>query len=197
MTKNLARARRARNCGVLAVIALTVMSSAPGVAHACMVQTMPDPEDVRHADIVVVGQISNYEIILDEAFRRKKLSRPDLSPQLRAHHEEQKGVLSDYARFDIHVDEVLHGEAQQKLTVTWDNSTFAEPKKMAAGPFLIALRDPGSARPLLKGPSATILPNLDPEHLTVLQAPCSNPFIFDDKSDDASTIRQILSSDTR
>src|SRR5687767_519913 len=101
--------------------------------------------DVRFADVVVVGRIANYRIVLDQEIRgqrRQSLAKPNLSPYLRRLYETQTSFLSDYARFDILVDEVLVGRAGRRLTVTWNNSTFSEPASMAAGPFLIALRNP-------------------------------------------------------
>ena len=79
------------------------------------------------------------------------------------YEDPQESLLPDYARFDVQVKEVLVGRAPNRLSVTWDNSTFGEPEQMAAGPYLIALRRPGSASPPLRGPSATIFPTPDPK----------------------------------
>jgi hypothetical protein len=156
----------------------------------------PRWDDVRFADIVVVGRISNYRIVRDPEIRRQRreqLADPDLPASLREIFENQTSFLSDYARFDILVDDVLAGKAGRKLTVTWDNSTFGEPDSMPGGQYLIALREPSSNAPPLRGPSATILPNREPGSLTVLQAPCSSPFIVESPSDNATAIRAFLS----
>ncbi len=169
-------------------------SAAP--AQACRMHVDTELEDVRFADVVVVGRIANYRIIPDEEIRRQRreqLARPDLAPSLRAIFERQTSFLTDYARFDILVDDVLVGQAGRKLTVTWDNSTFGEPASMPSGPYLIALRRPSSNTPPLRGPSATIMPNREPGSLTVLQAPCASAFIFERGSDSASAIRRLLS----
>ncbi|CAN7758559.1 hypothetical protein [Ensifer sp. Root127] len=100
--------------------------------------------------------------------------------------------MSDFARFDIHVDEVLIGKAPKTLPVTWDNSTFGEPEEMLTGPFLIGLRKATSQLPPLRGPSATVFPNPDPTAMTVLQAPCSNAFIIEVGTNEANAIRGIL-----
>lgn len=71
-------------------------------------------EDVRNADIVVVGRIANYRLVSD-------------------------GNFGKHARFDILIDEVLKGPAQSRLTVAWQRSTFGEPDTMAWGTYLIAL----------------------------------------------------------
>ena len=81
----------------------------------------PNLADVRLADVVVIGRISNYRIVRNEP-----------------------GLVSGHARFDVQVDEVLVGRASGRLSVTWYNSTFAVPDQMPAGTYLIALRRPGS-----------------------------------------------------
>jgi hypothetical protein len=153
--------------------------------------------DISYADVVLVGRVSNYKIIRDIEFRQKMLANPNLSLDRRKFFEGQNGILSDYARFEVQVEEVLVGKVPTTISVTWDNSTFGEPEEMADGPFLIALRQPGSKMPPLRGPSATILPSREPESLTVLQAPCAAPFIFGSTSDKAQTIRGILNAKNR
>jgi len=99
---------------------------------------------------------------------------------------------TDFARFDIDVDEVLIGKAPKTLLVTWDNSTFSEPEEMQSGPFLIGLRNATSQLPPLRGPSAAVFPDPDPTVLTVLQAPCSSAFIIDVGTNEANAIRDFL-----
>lgn len=170
----------------------------PTASHACRVYVRATLEDVRFADVVVVGRVSGYRIVRDEAFRRRMLASPRLSPDLRKiYSDPRETLLSDYARFEIRVEEVLAGSAPGRLSVTWDNSTFGEPDRMAPGPYLIALRRPTSARPPLRGPSATILPNPDPKALTLLQAPCSGAFIYEVGSEEARTIRNLLKARSR
>ncbi|WP_242122939.1 hypothetical protein [Sphingobium sp. Sx8-8] len=165
----------------------------PGSADACRTFVSPKFEDVIYADVVVIGRIDNYRIIRDEAFRKRMLATPNLSAPMRKTYEDPtQGLLSDYARFDIQVEQVLIGHAPSKLSVTWNNSTFGEPEKMGAGRYLIALRRPNSASPPLRGPSATIWPSPDLNALTLLQAPCSRAFIYDADSSEAGTIRRIL-----
>ncbi|MEA3014077.1 MAG: hypothetical protein QOD42_2622 [Sphingomonadales bacterium] len=152
--------------------------------------------DIRYADVVVLGRIVDYRIVLDPIARRDRRNMLAHSPGMRVEERRrlrrQTSFLSDYARFDVMVDDVLVGRAGAMLIVTWDNSTFDEPRSMPPGPFLIALRDPGSRSPPLRGPSATILPNREPRSLTVLQAACSSPFIFESASNEAAAVRWIL-----
>jgi hypothetical protein len=166
-------------------------------ARACMISAALDLNDIKYADVVLVGRVSKYEIVLDQEFRQKRLANPNLSPDLRKFYEGQNGILSDYARFNVQVEEVLAGKAPKTVSVTWDNSTFGEPEEMAAGPFLIALRQPRSKMPPLRGPSATILPSREQDTLTVLQAPCSEPFIFQSTGKEALAIRKLLGAQTR
>ena len=171
-----------------ALAAVTVASP----ARACRMNAPLNIEDVRFADVVVVGRIANYRIVRDHEFRRKMLASPHMRPDMRKHYGPRTSLLPDYARFEILVDELLLGTAPRRMTVTWDNSTFGEPETMAAGPFLIALRRPTSRIPPLRGPSATVLPNREPALPTLLQAPCSIPFLFPGNSDHARTIRRML-----
>lgn len=178
-----------------AVLALT--SVAPP-ASACIIAIPVNLDDIKYADVVVVGRIVKYRIILDMEARKKRQEYLDNSPDLPASRrkslESQTGFLSDHARFDVIVDEVLVGEVPKTISVTWDNSTFSEPEAIPSGQFLIALRDPSSKMPPLRGPSATLSPNRELNRLTVLQAPCSGAFIFGKTSDQAEVIRQMLTS---
>lgn len=165
-------------------------------AQACVMRAKLDLRDVQYADTVVVGRIENYRIVLDEAVRkdrRKWLAESkDTPPKVREILTNQKGFLTDYARFDVIVDEVLFGKPQESFSATWDNSTFGEPEKLGPGPFLIALRDPKSRMAPLRAPSATIFPNREPDLLTLLQAPCANAFLFEVGSEEATEIRRII-----
>lgn len=155
-------------------------------AHACRMLRGLDPQDIKHATVVVVGSVWNYEIVFDQAARSERraylTAHPELSPETRKLLSDQTGFISDYARFDIQVQEVLAGRSPAKLTVTWNSSTFGEPSEMARGPFLIALRDDASVQ-RTSGKS-----NL----LTVLNPPCGPGFILPISSPGAKAVRAIL-----
>ncbi len=170
-----------RNSLCAMVLSLVIIVAAKP-ASACMSMAKLDLEDIKYADVVVVGRIKNYEIVR---------STDEYSEFLRNKYG-QKDLLIDYARFNVSVDEVLVGQPPAVISVTWDNSTFGEPEKMKEEPYLIGLRKPGSKVPPLRGPSATILPSREPGSLTVLQAPCASAFIFEAKSIKAKVIREIL-----
>ena len=141
------------------------MTAIGAPAQACMFRAPIELTDVKFAEVVVIGRITKYEIV---------------------------GTPPSYARFDVLIDDVLVGKDSEELTVTWYNSTYEIPANMPAGPYLIALRDPRSGQLPLRGPSATIFPNAEPDTLTVLQAPCSHPFMFPGTSDETRQIRGIL-----
>ncbi len=189
---------KTRLCRWWVVVATAFATALPTVSHACRIYVPPTLEDVRFADVVVVGRVSNYHIVRDEAFRRQRLASPRLSEDMRRMYEDpRQSLLPDYARFDIQVEEVLVGSSPPTLSVTWDNSTFGEPGQMAAGPFLVALRRPNSPSPPLRGPSGTIFPSRDPDALTLLQAPCSSAFIYEVGSEQARTVRNILDAQAK
>jgi hypothetical protein len=177
--------------GFVAYALLCLAADEP--ALACRTPAPIALKDVRHADLVVVGRIAGYRIVRDEELRRKMLSSPTLPAEMREIYESGRSLMGDHGRLEIEVDEVLAGTAPKRIVATWDNSTFSLPDSMAAGPFVIALRRPDSARPPLRGPSATIAPNSEPRSLAILQAPCAPPFLFETGSDRARAVRRLLS----
>ncbi|MDH4742609.1 hypothetical protein OMP43_01110 [Sphingomonas sp. CBMAI 2297] len=169
--------RHLSHTGMLAVA--VIAGAVP--AKACMTFVPLRAEDVRYADTVVVGRVEKYRIIRHDPSGRKA-DRVVKSP----------GPIWDYARFEVVVDQVLLGRAPRRLSVTWDNSTFDEPESMAPGPYLIALRNPARPIPPLRGPSATIFPAPRADLPTLLQAPCSSPFLLPAAGGDADAVRGIL-----
>lgn len=168
------------------------MALAGAPAHACITSVPIELADIEYADVVVVGRIDNYKVVLDPIARQEFFANyPDTPPDLRESLESKPSFISDYSMFDVLVDEVLIGKSPQTLTVTWVNSTFAEPETMPSGPFLIALRHPGSRMPPFRS-SGIVVPSPETDFLTVLQAPCSSAFIFAAESKEADAIRQML-----
>lgn len=165
-------------------------------AFACIAFRGLEITDVEYADLIVVGRIVDYRIILDQEVREKRRKQLEkstsMSPAMRKLLSEQRGFVTDYAKFKVKVDEVLRGKAARTITVTWDNSTFVEPETMPEGPFLIALRESRSVAPPIRGGSASVVPNKAPSFWTVVQSPCSKAFIFDAQSTEAVNIRTLL-----
>lgn len=172
-----------RSVGLAALFALLAASIA-SPTQACIVAMPFDPTHIDNADFVVVGRISRYEIIEDQSAREDRLrllQRADIPEALRESARRQTGFLSDYARFEITVHQILVGEAPDRLTVTWDNSTFGERESMS-GEYLIALTHQSP------DPSASA---------TVLQSGCGPAFLFEFDSNEARTIRQRIAESAR
>lgn len=175
--------------------ALLVLMAVSQPANACRIRVPTNLHDVSYANLVVIGRVENYRVVRDEALRREMLSRLAPDSSLRSLYSDPNGgLLTDYARFDIVVEQVLKGTAPRRLAVTWDASTFGEPDSLPAGPLLIALRQPSSAAPPLRGPSATILANPEPNLPTVLHPACAGAFIFEVEGEEANMVRAILAS---
>lgn len=160
-------------------------------------------DDIRYANVVVMGKVVNYHIVKDQLFRQQHKEMLEHAPNKGSPEwaedyawvtSDKTRFLSDYARFDVQVDEVLAGKAPKVITVTWNNPTFGEPESMPEGPYLIGLRQRGSKIPPLRGPSATMGPAPEGASLTVLQAPCAPAFLLDASSAEAKTIRDLLAA---
>lgn len=165
-----------RGCWTVLAGSLATISAA-GPAQACTIYYPQDLEDLRSADVVVLGRITNYEIV----------ARRDPRPEDRTHF-----WGSGHARFDLVVDEVLAGRAGTRLSVAWINSTFAMPRAMSSGQYLIALVDPGFRPVPLRGPGNIILSAPEKGLLIPLQAHCSEAFMFESMSEEALAVRRIL-----
>ncbi len=157
---------RVRICGAFLAASLAALTSVADPAHACILLVPIELAQIRQADVVVMGRISNYAIIRD--------------------------AFSQYAQFDVLADGVVVGEAPETLTVMWENSTFELPDSMPSGPFLIALRDLRPSIADFKASGATLPPGPEPAPFLVLQAPCSDPFMFKSGSDSARAALEIL-----
>ncbi|HEU0043290.1 hypothetical protein [Sphingomonas sp.] len=176
------------------LVAITLaLAAAP--AHACPMYLPQQLADVRYAQTVVVGRITDYRLVLDPGARRRWREHVALQRRRDPNYVDTikpSGFITDYARFTIIVDALLSGRAGRRIDVTWDASTFSEPEQMAPGQYLIALRDPRGSLPPLRGPSGYVAPGPGPKAPTVLQAPCSGAFIFPAGSADAARVRALL-----
>lgn len=135
------------------VFTLTVASD----ALACFAMAYRHLADIRHADLVVQGDIVNYQ----------KIGFGGQRP------------LEHYGLIRLRVSEVLVGETTGEIELYWWNSTFGIPEDWPYGrKIVIAAIDPQKPQPPLRGPSATVRGSVRPDLLSVLQAPCALPFIF-------------------
>ena len=174
-------------------VAVAAFVTSTNSAQACRITAALNIEDVSFADVVVIGTIENYEIVRGVAFRESRLSNPDLPDDLREFYSDpNRSLLGDFARFEVLVDETMVGSVSQRFTATWDNSTFGLPSSLPTEQLLLAFRRAQSPMPPLRGPSATVLPNPEPQSLTILQAPCAPPFLFSGSSVAAQNVQEIL-----
>lgn len=101
---------------------MALATTAASPALACKSERGFDPAYVTHAESVVVGRVSAYQIV-------------------------EPGGRS-YARFRMVVEEVIFGNPPRVLAVTWDDTNGGEYDTLQPGSYLIALRDgrPQNAR---------------------------------------------------
>lgn len=101
--------------------------------------------------------------------------------------------LADYGLLTVHVDTVIKGTVPKKVQLYWWNSTFGLPESLEIEtPLLIgAVSAEGQNLPVRVG-SATVFPTRRPDLLQLLQAPCSEPFLLDDTSQNVENVRTIL-----
>lgn len=175
------------------LVALLVPASS---TLACAKRAPLRLEDVRFADHVVLARITGYEMVRDEEAHRRA---QDLMAKLAPGRPRPAKVrlMSDHARITLAVDEVLLGEAVESLTVSWVTPPYDEDFPLPPGAFVIALRNPASSIPPLRGASATILPPPEPGLLQVLQAPCAPAFFFAETDKRASQLRDIVIAEQR
>ena len=154
-----------RQWGRAVLAFITVFAASP--ALACRMAEPLDPTHVKYADVVVVGSIANYRLVLDQHARK-------------AHRNwalSQTGFVTDYARFDVIVETALLGQASGKISAILDDLFFAEPTAMGEGRYVIALR--------------RVTPN---QPLRVLQGACAPVFVFPVASAEAAAMRKALRS---
>lgn len=154
-------------------------------ADACIVISPVKLTDVKYADSVVIGKISKFKIIRDQKFRDRMLATPGLSKEERDLYRDGSTLMSDYATFDLNVDEVLAGTASAKVRIKWRNESFGIPDRMKPGPYLVALAYLGSKK-------RTGFWGFSSDSIAMLQGPCSSPFLFETGSKDAKIVAGIL-----
>lgn len=153
-----------------------LMAAAPAVA--CRAPLPLSFEVVDHADMIVVGRLSHYEFVADQAAwerQRRQLGNPDLPPEVRHHFERQRSE----ARFRISVSQTLRGEVPPTFVATLDDTVFETLFALAPSEYLIALvrreqqNDSDSA-------------------FSVLQSPCGPAFLFPANSAAARAVRERI-----
>lgn len=158
---------------IIAAAVATGLACAAAPAHACPVPLPLDLDDIWTADAVVIGRISNYRII------------PRVEARTGREQSIPRGTSARHAVFDVTVDEILLGNPPRTFQMDWNNDRFAEPKTMAAGPYLIALR--------ATLPTAPFRPMLTDAPFLLLQQDCSRPFLLETGGAEAARARAMLS----
>jgi hypothetical protein len=165
-----------------------------------MVTLDPILEDVKFADLVVVGRIKNYHVVWDAKVSEEREAVLDGLPEgstaeMGENLESQTPFVRSYARFDILVDEVLRGTASDTVSATWYSWKFEEPSFLEGEPFLIALIARGSMQAPLYGQITTVMPPPDDVSMIVLQALCNDAFVIPEASAEVQDIRAILAQE--
>lgn len=171
-----------------------VMLSAVQSASGCRMRMERQLEFIDRADIVVSGEIANYEIVLDPNIREtneQRLAEPNVPLETREMIETSSYYLSDYARFDVLVQEAIVGAPPTELSVVWNNSTYGEPMSMPSGPYLLALKKRPEIDPVAAAASRQPIMS-DPASFEVLQQDCRSAFILNEGSPEAEAARMHL-----
>lgn len=99
---------------------------APVPALACVVAMPWNPADVKQADVVVMGRLTNHGLVRVRRVR-------DVSGKARSVGETE---------FDLTVEQALVGETPRRIRVKAGKSTFAHFAAIPEGRYLVALNRP-------------------------------------------------------
>ncbi len=174
-------------------VALTYFMSFSST-YACTSAVEFIPEDVKYADIVVLGTVQNFNSVLDLDARRRRAEFKEAVRGTKLYDilNKSSGVSTDYALFDVHVDDVLKGSAGEVISIT----AQPFPKISPSGQYLIAIRHIRSELPPLRTAAATVFTPEGSEY-TVLSAPCAPHFFLDPKSEEAKLVMDVLKKGAR
>jgi hypothetical protein len=138
-------------------------------AQACRITRPLELEPIRNADAVFTGRLIRYDLVSPQ--------RPQTFPQ--------------YALLTVRVDRVLKGRASGDVVLFWLNSTFGFPRRMAFTSVLVAAQHDDLAlwRP---SPSRDRLLARYPGLMSVLQQPCSVPFILRSTRTNVELVTTVL-----
>lgn len=178
---------------ILSAMIFVISSS----AFACFAPAPMELRDIINADLIIEGTVTRYEFVVTEETRRNKerlLARYKSQNEEERWEELKNKALVSYALLTIRVERVLTGNAPGEITITWKNSTFELPETLDASLQIFAIRDPRKGHPSLplRAPSGLILPAPEPDKLTLLQAPCSDAFMFDAGGDTGRAIAEAF-----
>ena len=138
------------------VVLLLALAVLPLPVNACIVAVEADLADIRKADLVIVGSVTDYTVF-------------------RGH----RGGISDRAFINVRVHRTLRGRAGGWMRFELDNSTFeVSPELIAYEPALIAATwdDPWSSFSRQNDNAPFTAPR--PSMMTVMRPPCAATFIL-------------------
>lgn len=152
------------------LIIITILAIIPP-ANACIAFSSLRLADILMADEIFVGEVTDY-----------KLYKP-----------RKDRDLSEYGVITFKVIDNITGKSDSEIKeVYWHNSTFGMPKKLNANKYLVAITN--NSQPRLRGPSATIFPSQRKDIASLLQAPCSSPFMLEPTKENINKVKTLLST---
>jgi hypothetical protein len=135
--------------------------------HACMTSSEIRLADILMADEIFIGKVTNYEL-------------------------SNGAGLSQYATITFKViDDIYNSSNGEIREVYWHNSTFGMLEDLNRTEYLVATTS--NQQPRLRGPSATIFPSKKNKP-SLLQAPCSSPFLLEPTETNMALIKGLLST---
>ena len=138
-------------------------------SHACIMAVERKIEDVAFADAVFVGGLVKYEVV---------------KPR-------DKFDLSAYAILTFDVEKLVGGDLRKKrIQIYWHNSTFGMPENLTLRRYLVAITT--HKQPPSRGPSAVIFASQRLGLISVLQAPCAEPFLLEPTEKNVEQVRNVL-----
>ncbi len=124
-------------------------------AHACLTYRSSSVFDLLHADAIVVGNVTNYELVTETSGR----------------------VL--HGQFQIDAVQILTGWVDQPLTVNWSNHVFGIPETWSTpNPILFGLRYPDKRSLDEQMRDSFVYSTTDDQAPVILQRNCSSAHIY-------------------
>ena len=145
-------------------------------SYACMTKVKLRFGDIVYAEQVFVGTVEKYEIFDQNGTQM---------------FDRTESRLGEYAVITFKIEKNISGaDENSTIEVYWSNSTFGIPDMLEEDHYLVSLS--GDKQPPLRGPSATIVSSSRPELKTLLQAPCSDPFLLEPNEENIEKAKKLL-----
>lgn len=147
-----------------------IISTLPNTSIACISGHSQDLQNIPDANVVLVANVFNYEVVKSRIFGS-----------------------SQYARLSVFTKEVLYGDAPEMFEFIWVQNTYSLPENFdTRSSYIFALKTFDTTLvPKLAGDSVRNF-NQELTSLALIQKACSDAFIFETGSDVSRAIRQIF-----